>query len=224
MAKCLAGIGWAAMTTSDLALARASLTESAQLSLATGQRLPVARGLTALGVLALAERDPERAIRLEGAAGALRAELGKAPAGPASQRLDGFFADARQRLGGQVADRLLAEGRALGATAAVRYGISEPGADPPGTGPPGADGPVPPAGAANGGAGAVAEPSVLTPRELQTAMLVARGLSNKAIAEELVISPATAARHVANIFTKLGFTSRAQLAAWVAGRSSPGGS
>jgi DNA-binding NarL/FixJ family response regulator len=70
----------------------------------------------------------------------------------------------------------------------------------------------------------VAEPSVLTPRELQTAMLVARGLSNKAIAEELVISPATAARHVANIFTKLGFTSRAQLAAWVAGRSSPGGS
>jgi DNA-binding CsgD family transcriptional regulator len=204
-----------------LALARASLTESAQLSLATGQRLPVARGLTALGVLALAERDPERAIRLEGAAMALRAELGKAPAGPASQRLDGFFADARQRLGDQAAGRLLAEGRALGATAAVRYGISEPGADPPGTGPPGADGPVPPEGAAIGREGAVTEPSVLTPRELQTAVLVARGLSNRAIAEELVISPATAARHVANIFTKLGFTSRAQLAAWVAGQSAP---
>ena len=40
-----------------------------------------------------------------------------------------------------------------------------------------------------------------------------RGLSNQAIADELVISRATAARHVANIFTKLGFTSRAQLAA-----------
>jgi tetratricopeptide (TPR) repeat protein len=108
MAKCLAGIGWAAMTTGDLALARESLTESAQLSLATGQRLPVARGLTALGVLALAERDPERAIRLEGAAMALREELGKAPAGPASQRLDGFFADARQRAWGdlRVLDRL----------------------------------------------------------------------------------------------------------------------
>jgi DNA-binding CsgD family transcriptional regulator len=222
MAKCLAGIGWAAMTTGDLGLARESLTESAQLSLATGQRLPVARGLTALGVLALAERDPERAIRLEGAAMALRAELGKAPAGPASQRLDGFFADARQRLGDQAADRLLAEGRALGATAAVRYGISEPGTDPPGTGPPGM---IPPGSAADGesadGVGAVVERSVLTPRELQIAMLVARGLSNKAIAEELVISPATAARHVANIFTKLDFTSRAQLAAWVAGRSAP---
>jgi DNA-binding CsgD family transcriptional regulator len=223
MAKCLAGIGWAAMTTGDLALARASLTESAQLSLATGQRLPVARGLTALGVLALAERDPERAIRLEGAAAALRAELGKAPAGPASQRLDGFFADARQRLGEQAADQLLAEGRALGATAAVRYGISEPGTGPPGTGlPDGADGGGAAADGTRAGTGAVAERSVLTPRELQIAMLVARGLSNKAIADELVISPATAARHVANIFTKLDFTSRAQLAAWVAGRSNPG--
>jgi ATP/maltotriose-dependent transcriptional regulator MalT len=221
MAKCLAGIGWAAMTTGDLSLARESLTESAQLSLATGQRLPVARGLTALGVLALAEHDPERAIRLEGAALALRAELGKAPAGPVSQRLDGYFADARKRLGDQAADRLLAEGRALGRTAAVRYGISEPGTDPPGTDPPGADGPVPPEAAADG---AVTEPSVLTPRELQIARLVARGLSNKAIAKELVISSATAARHVANIFTKLGFTSRAQLAAWVAGRSAPGAS
>ena len=168
----------------------------------------------------MAERDPERAIRLEGAAIALREQLGRAPAGPASQRLDGFFADARQRLGEQAADQLLAEGRALGPNAAVRYGISEPGTSPPGAG-----GPAAPEAAdeTRAGTGAVAERSVLTPRELQIAMLVARGLSNKAIAEELVISPATAARHVANIFTKLGFTSRAQLAAWVAGRT-PGSS
>src|SRR5262249_32935250 len=74
---------------------------------------------------------------------------------------------------------------------------------------------------AQAGADPVVEPSVLTPRELQIAMLVARGLSNRAIADELVISPATAARHVANIFTKLGFTPRARLAAWVAGRRTP---
>ena len=47
-------------------------------------------------------------------------------------------------------------------------------------------------------------------------MLIARGLSNRAIAEELVISPATAARHVANILGKLGLNSRAQVAAWTA--------
>ena len=64
--------------------------------------------------------------------------------------------------------------------------------------------------------------SGLTARELEIAGLIARGLSNRGIADELVISPATAARHVANIFTKLGFTSRAQLAAWAAQHESDG--
>jgi DNA-binding NarL/FixJ family response regulator len=60
-------------------------------------------------------------------------------------------------------------------------------------------------------------PGGLTPREREIVTLIARGCSNKAIAEALVISPATAARHVANILGKLGFTSRAQIAAWAAG-------
>jgi DNA-binding NarL/FixJ family response regulator len=63
-----------------------------------------------------------------------------------------------------------------------------------------------------GGAG------TLTVRELQIASLIARGLSNRGIADELVISPATAARHVANILAKLGFSSRAQVAVWAAQR------
>ena len=63
---------------------------------------------------------------------------------------------------------------------------------------------------------AAAPPGTLTPRECEVAVLVASGGSNKAIAEELVISPATAARHVANILAKLGFSSRAQIAAWAA--------
>ena len=63
---------------------------------------------------------------------------------------------------------------------------------------------------------AAAPPGTLTPREREVAALVAGGSSNKAIAEELVISPATAARHVANILAKLGFSSRAQIAAWAA--------
>ena len=65
-----------------------------------------------------------------------------------------------------------------------------------------------------------AAPSVLTAREQQIAQLIARGLSNRAIAEELVISPATAARHVANILAKLGLNSRAQVAAWTADQRS----
>jgi DNA-binding CsgD family transcriptional regulator len=63
----------------------------------------------------------------------------------------------------------------------------------------------------------------LSPRELEVAGLVAEGLSNPAIARRLYLSRPTIAHHVAHILTKLGFTSRAQIAAWVAERHSGGG-
>ena len=56
--------------------------------------------------------------------------------------------------------------------------------------------------------------SNLSRREREVAALLALGLSNRQVADELVIAPATAERHVANILTKLGFRSRAQVAAW----------
>jgi predicted ATPase/pimeloyl-ACP methyl ester carboxylesterase/DNA-binding CsgD family transcriptional regulator len=55
----------------------------------------------------------------------------------------------------------------------------------------------------------------LTGREREVAVRIARGLTNRQIADELVISAATAERHVVNIFNKLGFHARSQLAAWV---------
>ncbi len=54
----------------------------------------------------------------------------------------------------------------------------------------------------------------LTAREREVVALLAAGLSNRAIASELYITPATAARHVANILAKLDFSSRSQVAAW----------
>jgi non-specific serine/threonine protein kinase len=54
----------------------------------------------------------------------------------------------------------------------------------------------------------------LTPRERQVAVLVARGYSNPEIAHALVISERTVTTHVTNIFSKLGFTSRTQIASW----------
>jgi DNA-binding CsgD family transcriptional regulator len=48
----------------------------------------------------------------------------------------------------------------------------------------------------------------LTARELQVLALVATGKTNRAIAAELVISEKTVARHVSNIFAKLGLSSR----------------
>ncbi|MDG3014660.1 protein kinase domain-containing protein [Speluncibacter jeojiensis] len=55
----------------------------------------------------------------------------------------------------------------------------------------------------------------LTKRERQIADLVADGLTNKAIATRLVISQRTVEGHVEHILGKLGFNSRAQVAAWV---------
>ena len=77
--------------------------------------------------------------------------------------------------------------------AGIVYALSEP---PRGT--------TPPAGTATN----------LTKREWQVADLVAKGLTNRAIAASLVISDRTAQGHVEHILTKLGFTSRAQIAAW----------
>jgi DNA-binding NarL/FixJ family response regulator len=54
----------------------------------------------------------------------------------------------------------------------------------------------------------------LTPRELQVLRLVAAGETNKAIAAKLVLSERTVDRHVSNIFTKLGVSSRAAATAY----------
>ncbi len=54
----------------------------------------------------------------------------------------------------------------------------------------------------------------LTPRELQVLRLVAAGQTNKAIAAELVLSGRTVDRHVSNIFSKLGVSSRAAATAY----------
>jgi DNA-binding NarL/FixJ family response regulator len=61
---------------------------------------------------------------------------------------------------------------------------------------------------------------ILTRRERQIAELIRDGLSNKEIADTLVISRRTAEAHVENILSKLGFTSRTQVAAWIAEQAS----
>ena len=57
---------------------------------------------------------------------------------------------------------------------------------------------------------------VLTARERDVVALIADGLTNRQIAERLVISERTADRHVSNILSKLGLATRAQIASWAA--------
>jgi DNA-binding NarL/FixJ family response regulator len=57
-------------------------------------------------------------------------------------------------------------------------------------------------------------PGGLTVREVEVLLLVAEGLTNRVIAERLVISEKTVARHVSNIFTKLDVSSRSAATAY----------
>jgi predicted ATPase/DNA-binding CsgD family transcriptional regulator len=233
IARCLAGIGRVQLAQGQVGPAAASLTESVSLSLATGQRLPVARGLEALAALAVAGGRPERAVCLAGAAATMRAAVGHSASAPARGRLDDLLAAARSRLGEQRVTDLLREGAAMSASQAVRLAAGSAGSAWPAIPPARPSGPAaagatgkpahrdgqPPDRGADGNPAMPGPPNPLTAREQEIAALIARGLSNRAIAAALVISPATAARHVANILGKLGFSSRAQVAAWAAGRA-----
>jgi DNA-binding NarL/FixJ family response regulator len=130
----------------------------------------------------------------------------------------------RERLSAAKAAALFAGGREMTVENAIRYAL---GSQPPLSMPASSRAQAPAetgwadqarphtAGRPRDDAGAARRaPSPLTPREHEIVLLISRGLSNREIADELVISPATAARHVANILAKLGFTSRTQVASW----------
>ena len=231
IARCLAGIGRVALDQGQLAVARPHLAESLRLSQLTGARIGVARGLESFAALCAREGQARLAVLLAAAAAALREAAGlPAPSADRTQQ----YLDAARSLGQEALTELWEEGLRLTPDAAVTLALTSgpevalsPG---PGSRPRGAEGgpgapayPATPAGALAAGLAAaprIPPQSSLTPREREITALIARGYSNKGIADELVISPATAARHVANILSKLGFTSRAQIAAWAAGNGS----
>ncbi|GAA3241376.1 helix-turn-helix transcriptional regulator [Actinocorallia longicatena] len=210
LARSLGGLGRAALLLGDPATARTALLESLDLSTTMGLRLGIARGLESLAELHAAEGDARRAVLLCGAAAGLRGALGKGPAHGA--RLESLLEPIRRSLGEPAVARLWGEGRGLDQDGALALAVGEGRARPP----------VPTPRDARHDTGGHALPvprrpgqsSALTRREREIARLVARGLGNRSIAEELVISPATVARHITNILTKLGFSSRSQVAAW----------
>jgi DNA-binding NarL/FixJ family response regulator len=57
-------------------------------------------------------------------------------------------------------------------------------------------------------------PERLSPRAQEIARLVARGLTNRQIAETLVLQESTVANHLRRIYERLGLTGRVQLTAW----------
>jgi DNA-binding NarL/FixJ family response regulator len=62
--------------------------------------------------------------------------------------------------------------------------------------------------------GVASLPAGLSEREAEVARLVARGFSDRQIADELFISPRTVNAHIRNLLTKTNRINRTELAAW----------
>jgi DNA-binding CsgD family transcriptional regulator len=175
--------------------------EALRLLQGRGDKVGIAYSLLGLAGVAVSRGLPARAARLWGAAEALR-EADGLPLSPLVRSLSDYeddLADARAGLDERSFAAAWAEGRAMTLEQATEYALSTeelpttpvpvPEQRPP------ADEPT----------------ETLTPREREVALLVARGLTNRQIAEELVISEHTVATHVRKILKKLGLRSRAQI-------------
>jgi DNA-binding NarL/FixJ family response regulator len=150
--------------------------------------------------LAGARAQGARAARLWGAAEALRETISD-PLAPADRpEYERSMAAARAGLGEASWEASFAEGKSMLLEEAVEYALSgeveptlsiSPGPESPST-------------------NALTN---LTNREREVAAFVARGLTNRGIASELVISERTVDHHVANILKKLNLHSREQVSA-----------
>jgi non-specific serine/threonine protein kinase len=161
------------------------------------------RAATLLGAAAGTEHDPRRVATLLGAVASRSQAVGTVAVPYNYPGLAAYHeqceAQTRHALGEQAFQVAYQHGMGLAFDDAIVYALKE---KPPAKPPP-----------------ASTEKTTLTRRELEVAELVAEGLSNKDIAARLVISPRTAETHVENILTKLGFTSRTQVAAWTTAQS-----
>ena len=168
-------------------------TESLPIVQALGVRMHIAGGLEVAAGVAGARGEHTRAARLFGAADTLREAI-SAPV-PLHERDDHtrMVATYRTALGPARFAAAFAEGRALPPDDAVKLALNgEAAVQPKASGP------------------------ALSRREREVVALLARGLSNRELADALVVSQLTAASHVRNILRKLGLDRRGQVAVWAA--------
>ncbi|MFI5719611.1 protein kinase [Nocardia sp. NPDC051750] len=180
--------------------ARQLLTEALRTARQIVDPLLAAIGLEILAWIACEQQELTRAVVLLGGADGLARSVGGSSM-VYRQMLSSRRECERRSLeavGRREYDRAYEQGLSMGFHAALGYALGE-----------------------QQGAGAPAS-AILTKRENEVVELVAEGLTNKAIAARLVISQRTAQGHVEHILTKLGYTSRAQIAAWAVEHSSEG--
>jgi non-specific serine/threonine protein kinase len=142
----------------------------------------------------LAAQDPDAAVRLVAATKIERLALAAVPFPRERRYLDGCLSQARRALGRTAFERVWDEGHASTLDAALSFAEALVRKSPT----------------------VEMSNTVLIPRELDVARLLAHGLTNKQIATELVLSPGTVRSHVEHILVKLDLHSRAQIGVWAA--------
>jgi non-specific serine/threonine protein kinase len=197
----LHNLGWAALLQGVHERAKTSYKESLAFCKELGNKLTTSGSLQGLACVAGTTGESKHAARLFGAAEALREAAGYHDTPEDDALLAPYLAMARSRLDEAAWEAAWAEGRAMSMEQAIEYAFSEENHTSPTT--------PPPKRFAGG------NQPVLTLREREVADLVAGGLTNRQIAQELVLSEHTVITYVRNILKKLNLHSRTQLALWV---------
>ena len=208
---CLGHLGLLAWIQTDYEKALLLLRESLRLGWESDYKAAIQTCLYGLAGVAACLEQPVRAARLWGAVeGMERAySVHVTPIALSHSDYEGRLSITRSQLGEEAWSGAWAEGKAMALEQAVEYALSEEEEREPPTLVPVPEQQPPPAD----------EPTErLTPREQEVALLVTRGLTNRRIAEDLSISERTVEKHIGKILKKLGFSSRARIAAWVAQR------
>ena len=198
--RVLCGLGHVALRQGDLALARSQFEESIALLkgrwLSPRNKWVLAASLERVGEIAHMQGQPVWTVYLYAIAETIRGAHGYySPLGLNQSLYDRTLAQARTQLGEQKFAALWAEGQSLPLEQVLTTWPKEGNAHakPPITAVP---------------AGTATPVANLTRRQYEVLRLVAKGLTNTQIAEQLVVSMSTVDTHIQSIYSKLGVSSR----------------
>jgi non-specific serine/threonine protein kinase len=204
-------LGEVAYVQGDLVSAASMLRTTREMAHRIDDKDRVAMALAALAGVAAARGQAERAMRLGAAASVLTSATGLINTSAWHANFERWLAPARQALDAAASAEAETTGRSMALREAVAYALN--------------DDDLPPAASAS--VAPSEQPTVipapaslsraalmLTPREREVVLLVARGMTNRQIAEALTITEGTAANHVRHILNRLTLDTRVQVAAW----------
>lgn len=188
--EALYGLGFTELALGDLPRAGQYFRECLAISRDLGNTMTVAECLDGLAMMSALRGEHALAWRAAGSADRLRESAGMTYDDPMQTARDNRLEAATVALGESGRVAAWRAGRAAAVEDVITAVISERGVEEAGT-------------------------EQLSRREREVALLVAEGLTNRQIGQRLFIAERTAETHVEHILNKLGFHTRAQIAAWV---------